>query len=164
MEARPRIPYLESVRDRRHVCFAEQLRSANRSITRLYSSHLGDSEIGIAQFSVLVRLYYFRQITVSRLATQLETDRTTLSRNLRLLERAGHLELLPGDDQRQRLVRLTERGFAVLEATLPHWRAAQDALQSLLGDARWEDLFSGLRQLAELNTGLHPAPAKTSGG
>ena len=53
------LPYLEEVRSQRHVCFAEQLRSANRAVSKLYTQHLGDSDIGITQLSLLIRLYYF---------------------------------------------------------------------------------------------------------
>ena len=87
------LPFLEDVRTQRHVCFAEQLRSANRAITKLYTEHLGDADIGIAQLSLLIRLYYFGEITLSRLAQNLETDRTTLTRNVQILERSGHLEI-----------------------------------------------------------------------
>lgn len=148
------LPYLEDVRTQRHVCFAEQLRSANRAITKLYTEHLGDADIGIAQLSLLIRLYYFGEITLSRLAQNLETDRTTLTRNVQILERSGHLEIVGGQDRRQRKVRLTDRGFESLKATIPLWLKAQEALLLQLGDSRWEELFKGMRMLAKLGDGL----------
>ncbi|SEQ38139.1 DNA-binding transcriptional regulator, MarR family [Solimonas aquatica] len=144
------LPYLEDVRNRRHVCFSEQLRSANRSITKLYNEYLGGTDIGIAQFSLLIRLYYFGEVKMSRLARALETERTTVARNVQLLERSGHLEVVAGEDARHRLVRLTPKGFASLEKALPHWRRAQDDLLKHLGPAQWDALFKGLRVLAEL--------------
>lgn len=153
------LPYLEDVRTQRHVCFAEQLRSANRAITKLYTEHLGDADIGIAQLSLLIRLYYFGEITLSRLAQNLETDRTTLTRNVQILERSGHLEIVGGQDRRQRKVRLTDRGFESLKTTIPRWLKAQEALLLQLGDSRWEELFQGMRMLAKLDDGL---PAEKS--
>jgi DNA-binding MarR family transcriptional regulator len=145
------LPYLESVRQQRHVCFAEQLRSANRAITRCYAQHLGDADIGIAQLSVLIRLYYFGEITISALARNLETDRTTLTRNLQLLAKSGHLEMVGGEDRRQRRIRLTDHGFASLQRTIPRWLKAQEDLRSRLGAAQWDALFAGLRVLATLD-------------
>ena len=145
------LPFLEDVRTKRHVCFAEQLRSANRTITKLYTEHLGDSDIGIAQLSLLIRLYYFGEITLSRLAQNLETDRTTLTRNVQLLERSGHLEIVPGQDLRHRMIRLTDQGFASLEIAIPRWLKAQDDLHRRLGDQAWGDLFLGMRLLAKLD-------------
>jgi len=144
------LPFLEDVRTQRHVCFAEQLRSANRAITRLYTEHLGDADIGIAQLSLLIRLYYFGEITLSRLAQNLETDRTTLTRNVQILERSGHLEIVSGEDRRQRKLRLTDRGFESLKTTIPRWLKAQEALRQQLGDPLWDELFQGLRLLARL--------------
>lgn len=144
------LPYLEDVRAQRHVCFAEQLRSANRAITKLYTEHLGDADIGIAQLSLLIRLYYFGEITLSRLAQNLETDRTTLTRNVQILERSGHLEIVGGEDRRQRKLRLTDRGFESLKTTIPRWLKAQEALRQRLGDPLWDELFQGLRLLARL--------------
>jgi DNA-binding MarR family transcriptional regulator len=106
------LPYLEEVKASRQLCFAEQLRSANRVTAKLYTEHLGDCDIGITQLSLLIRLYYFEEVTMSRFATILETDRTTLARNVQRLERSGHVEVVSGEDGRERLVRLTDLGFA----------------------------------------------------
>ena len=148
---RHHLPYLEDVRTQRHVCFAEQLRSASRAINKLYTAHLGDADIGIAQLSLLIRLYYFGEVTLSRLAKNLETDRTTLTRNVQLLERSGHVEVVGADDLRQRLVRLTDKGFRSLKIAIPRWQAAQDELRQRLGSEPWDALFTGLRQLATMD-------------
>ncbi|MGQ0696696.1 MAG: MarR family winged helix-turn-helix transcriptional regulator [Panacagrimonas sp.] len=146
------LPFLEDVRTQRHVCFAEQLRSANRTITKLYTQHLGDSDIGIAQLSLLIRLYYFGEITLSRLAQNLETDRTTLTRNVQILVRSGHVEVVGADDLRKRMVRLTDKGFASLKKTIPRWLKAQEDLHQRLGDPMWDEMFQGMRMLAKLNS------------
>ena len=150
------LPYLENVRTKRHVCFAEQLRSANRAISRLYAEYLGDSEIGIAQLSLLIRLYYFGEVSLSRLAQTLEVDRTTLTRSVQLLERSGHLEIVGGDDRRHRIVRLTDRGFESLKITIPLWQGAQQDLRRRLGDPVWDELFQGMRLLAKLEPETRP--------
>lgn len=153
------LPYLEDVRQQRHVCFAEQLRSANRAITRFYTAQLGDSEIGIAQLSLLIRLYYFGEATITRLARNLETDRTTLVRTVQLLARDGQVEVVAGTaDRRERRVRLTDRGHAALAVALPRWQQAQAALRARLGDRQWDQIFSALRLLATLDD--PPAPKR----
>ncbi len=145
------LPFLEDVRTQRHVCFAEQLRSANRTITKLFTQHLGDSDIGIAQLSLLIRLYYFGEIALSRLAKNLETDRTTLTRNVQILERSGHVEITGGADLRHRMVRLTDQGFESLKVAIPRWLEAQDDLRRRLGGSLWDELFQGMRLLAKLD-------------
>ncbi|PWR25330.1 MarR family winged helix-turn-helix transcriptional regulator [Zavarzinia aquatilis] len=152
-DRRYHLDYLEAVRSQRHVCFAEQLRAANRTINKLYTEHLGDADIGIAQLSLLIRLYYFGEVTMSRLARNLETDRTTLARNVQLLERSGHVAVVEGEDRRKRLVRLTDKGFDSLKIAIPRWQEAQRVLHERLGGEQWGDLFKGLRLLASLDPG-----------
>lgn len=145
---RYQLPDLDDLRTQRHVCFAEQLRAANRAINKLYTRYLEGTDIGIAQMSLLVRLYYLGEVTVSRLARMLETDRTTLTRSIQLLQLSGHVEVCGAADRRKRLVRLTDKGFASLETAIPLWRKAQENLRDRLGQALWDDLFRGLRELA----------------
>ena len=151
MKVQSPIRELEDLRGQRHVCFAEQLRSATRAVTRAYNRHLADCGINISQLSLLIRLYYFDDVTVSRLARMLETERSTLSRNIQALERSGHLEVWIGEDQRERRVRLTTKGSKVLARAVPHWQDAQAELRSTLGSENWTSLFRGLRSLAELD-------------
>lgn len=147
---RPRSDFLEEVRQRPHLCFAEATRAANRAVTKFYEHYLKDVDIGIAQMSLLIRLYYLPDVPVTRLARVMKTDRTTLTRNLQPLERSGHLEIVSADDKRSRLVRLTAKGFASVEAALPVWQAAQRRMEEKLGSARWSRLMEDLRLLADL--------------
>lgn len=77
-------------------------------------------------------------------------DRTTLTRNLKPLEREGWLQIKIGRDQRTRIVSLTTQGEAALERALPLWQKAQEEVVEVLGDQRWSAF---LAQLAEV-TGL----------
>jgi len=147
---RHRSRFLEEARDRPHLCFAEATRAANRAVSKFYERHLKDVDIGIAQLSLLIRLYYLPDVPVTRLARVLKTDRTTLTRNLQPLERSGHLVVVGGEDRRARLVRLTPKGFASVEAALPAWQAAQRELEQKLGAARWTQMMEELRMLADL--------------
>lgn len=144
------IPFLESARDQGRLCFAEATRAANRAINGFYNARLADAGINIAQFSLLVRLYYRPDTALNRLAKELQTDRTTLSRNLKVLERSGHLRVSPGEDRRQRVANLTRKGRSSLERAIPLWQRAQEDLREVLGGEHWDALFSGLHELARL--------------
>lgn len=147
---RPQSPFLEQARERPRLCFAEAMRAANRAVSKFYEHHLKDAEIGIAQLSLLIRLYYLPDVPVTKLARVMKTDRTTLTRNLQPLERSGHLEILSADDRRSRLVRLTTKGFHAVEAALPAWQEAQRRLEDRLGSARWARLMGELELLAAI--------------
>ncbi len=125
------------------MCF--NLRKASRAVTQLYDSVLAGHNLRITQFSILgVLLAYGRPRRMSDLARDLVMDRTTLTRNLRPLERSGYLRVLAGTDKRERLAELTPEGRALIEALLPLWREAQAKARALLGEERWPDIRSDL--------------------
>lgn len=71
---------------------------------------------------------------LSGLAEVLAMDGTTLSRNLRPLEKAGLVEIgrLPSD-RRVRLVELTSAGRRLIEDALPLWQRAHERVVAFLG-------------------------------
>jgi DNA-binding MarR family transcriptional regulator len=71
--------------------------------------------------------------TLGALARRCGLDQSTLSRNLRTLERDGLVEIVTAEtDQRRRAVWLTESGLRRLDAALPAWRRAQAAIAARL--------------------------------
>ncbi len=50
---------------------------------------------------------------------------TTLTRNLRPLEKQGFVAIFPGKDRRTRNVRLTEKGRDAFERAHPLWEKTQ---------------------------------------
>ncbi|MNL31316.1 hypothetical protein D3C87_1530970 [compost metagenome] len=75
-------------------------------------------------------------------------DRSTLGRNLRVLEGEGLVRLVEGADMRNRIVQLTEAGAERLTAALPAWEAAQQRLIDRLGAEKRETLLKLLDELA----------------
>jgi len=51
---------------------------------------------------------------------------TTLTRNLRPLIDAGWVAIRPGEDRREKLVRLTDAGTTMLHEARPAWERAQE--------------------------------------
>ncbi|MFP3519753.1 MarR family winged helix-turn-helix transcriptional regulator, partial [Pseudomonas sp. SIMBA_077] len=82
------------------------------------------------------------------LADAMGLDRSTLGRNLRVLEGEGLVQLVEGDDLRNRLVVLTATGQERLTAALPAWEAAQQKLIDKLGAEKREMLLALLDELA----------------
>ena len=83
----------------------------------------------------------------SELTEQLVTDQTTLTRNLRPLERRRLISVRPGQDKRTREISLTTEGRAVFERALPLWQQAQQKMTLKLGHSRWTEMHSDLRNL-----------------
>lgn len=82
-----------------------------------------------AQFGLMAEIASAADDTISALAERMGLDQSTLSRTLRTLEADGLVEIaVAEEDQRRRLVWLTEKGARTLEAALVTWRRAQAEL------------------------------------
>ena len=92
-------------------------------------------------------------ITVSRLAEATVTDRTTLTRNLKLLEKQGLIRVDPGNDRRERKVTLTDRGREAVRKAYPLWQKAQRRVVKSLGEERWQVLRQELSAVVSLTRG-----------
>ena len=75
-------------------------------------------------------------------------ERSTLGRNLRVLQAEGLVALAEGDDQRNREVLLTAAGKQLLQAAHPAWERAQADLVDRLGGGQRDQLVRLLNQLA----------------
>ena len=90
---------------------------------------LADSIIEKLAAGPVTLLYAARDDTLGALAERTGLEQSTLSRNLRTLERQGLVEIAVAEgDLRRRAVWLTEQGARRLEAALPVWREAHEAL------------------------------------
>jgi DNA-binding MarR family transcriptional regulator len=127
---------------RRCACF--NLRKAARAVTQLYDDALRSTGLRTTQFSLLTVVLGFGKVTITQLAEEAVMDRTTLSRNLELLERERLVVIRPGADARVREVELTRAGHDKLNAAFPLWEQAQAELIKKLGADRMERLLGGL--------------------
>ena len=125
-------------------CACGNLRKAARAVSRRYDDALKPAGIGIGQYSMLVAIALYGSATISQLAQELVMDRTTLTRDLKLLQRDGLAQIVVGTDQRTRVVSLTAAGSAVLLRALPLWQEVQQQVMAQLGVVRWQTLHSNL--------------------
>lgn len=129
------------------ACLCFQARKAARAVTRFYDRHFAGAPVEPAQFNLLVGLHLSQPVALARLATHMGLDRTTFTRNLRLLQRDGLVEIRRGGDAREHLLSLSAAGEQALRDALPHWQRAQKAAIAALGG----DDFARLSQALSLS-------------
>jgi DNA-binding MarR family transcriptional regulator len=76
-------------------------------------------------------------------------DKTTVSRNLKLLERNGWIEPVAAGDKRLRRFALTADGRKRLEAARPAWRKAQEQLRAGMTGEQWEAMFQAFSNISQ---------------
>lgn len=133
-----------------NTCTCFNLRKASRAVTQLFDEKLKPSGLLATQFTILVAISVAGSGTMNDLAKGLVMDRTTLTRNLKPLERQGLIVIQAGQDQRVRVVSLTDEGRAALAKALPLWDEAQACVIEGLGQQGWKALLSGLSDTTSL--------------
>ena len=132
------------------VCRCHYMRQTSRKITRMYDEILRPAGIKVTQFTVLTVVACRDEATLTELAEALGMDRTTLSRNLKPLERDGLVEVSAEGYRRARSANITNKGIVVMEKALPLWRSAQKSLKRRLGDDTWGRIQMELTEVGHL--------------
>jgi DNA-binding MarR family transcriptional regulator len=124
------------VRDARAVVATAtglNVRLAARRITQFLEHRIAGSGLSVAQFGLMAHVAAASGDTVGALAARIGLDQSTLSRNLRGLEKDGLVEIATIErDLRRRSVWLTEAGARRLEAALPIWCRANASLDEFI--------------------------------
>ena len=79
-------------------------------------------------------------------------ERTTLTRNLNVLKKAGWVKSNSGSDGRFTYIDLTAKGNKVLSKVFPHWSKAQEQVKKILGGEL--STFRFRENLKNINTNL----------
>lgn len=117
-------------------CLCFRARRVSRALTRLYDEALRPLGIQATQLTLLnaITMHGPGGARMGSLIDVLAMDQTTLSRNLRPLEKAGlvRMDRLPAD-RRVRVARLTPEGERMVEQALPLWNQAHARVVGSLG-------------------------------
>ncbi|MBG52404.1 MAG: MarR family transcriptional regulator [Rhodobiaceae bacterium] len=143
-------------------CACLSVRKATRAVTQLYDKHLSRVDIRITQFTLLNAIAAFETISIHDLATELVIDRTTLTRNLKPLIKAGWVQSEVNDkDARVRDLTLTTDGVERLEKAIPYWEKAQAEFVGKIGMPLWMDFAANLAAVDKtLYPGKRPSDTK----
>jgi DNA-binding MarR family transcriptional regulator len=133
----------------RDTCLCLHVQRAARALARCYDDAFRPLGITSGQFSLLMSLNRPEAAATGEVAALLGMDRTTLTANVKPLERRGYLKVRAGEtDRRHRALVLTEAGRAVLIAAVPIWEKTHAALEAKLQAANADRLRADLRALA----------------
>ena len=134
-------------------CTASRVRKAARLVSQIFDRHLERYDLTITQFGLLAYINTFDGIGIGELAEKLIMDPTTVTRNLRPLQRRGLVALAADpNDRRARRLHLTADGRAAYKEAKPGWAKAQGEIEEALGGADTASLHTTLdRALAKLS-------------
>jgi len=136
------------------TCTCGELRKAARAITLLYDDAFKSSGLLSTQFGVLQIICDIDSIRISDLAGKLGMDRTTLTRNLSVLERQGFIQISQGKDHRTRIVTATQKGRSAVAKAILLWNKIQHKVKQEMGENSWHELMQNLGQLLKVTDQL----------
>ena len=134
-------------------CACFNTRKTARVLGQVYDRALEPSALKNTQFTALAVADAYDGISITELSKAMAIERTTLTRNLKVLERDGLVKVGPGADGRSKTVRLSAKGKRRLEAALPLWKQAHERMLRDFGANRWKSLQ---RELDTMRARLHP--------
>ena len=148
MSNRLSLPYGTTI-EVRDTCLCLHLQRAARAVARRFDELMRPAGLTSGQFSLLMSLNRPEPPTMRAVAELLAMDRTTLTANLKPLERRGLVRIkVDDDDRRSRRLVLTARGRAALIVALPAWQEGHAAIEPALAGRRTNRLRTDLRALA----------------
>ena len=118
-----------------------------RSVTRAYDEALRPIGLRSTQLLLLVAVAAEGTVSITALANTLGMDRTTLTRNVRPLEKDGLIERGGERWRRSRALKVTPAGRALMSEAVPLWEGAQESLRTKLGPKDWAAVHRGLDRL-----------------
>lgn len=130
-------------------CVGLTVRQAARRVTQIYDEALQESGLSVAQLGLLAVIATNEDDRMAAIAERAGLDPSTLSRNLRSLERDGLIEIATVEkDLRRRAVWLTESGIRRLQSALPAWQEAQNRVAEILPADLLQQLLAASSSLA----------------
>lgn len=113
-------------------CRCSALRRASRTITQHYETCFRGTGLRATQFTLLATLAQMGPLALGSLASALGLERTTLTRNLRALEKRGFVHALSEKDRRVRKIEITKEGREAALSALDAWKLAQSTADEVL--------------------------------
>lgn len=132
------------------TCACTRVRTAARLMTRAYDEALRPSGLTAAQLAILAAVDVGEATSIAQLSKRLAMDRTTLSRNLKPLEKAGWIQLGAEGWKRSKTVHVTTEGRQRLTRATALWETAQASFLKRFGRAAWMRMERDLQAISAL--------------
>ena len=132
----------------RDTCLCLHVQRAARALARRFDEALRPLALTQGQFSLLMSLNRPQPPSVGEVSALLAMDRTTVTANVKPLERRGLVQVrVDPDDRRNRRLELTASGRGLLAAAAPVWKRTHAATERRLKSSTPDILRASLHDL-----------------
>ena len=127
-------------------CIGARVRILNRAVSRIYDDMIRPHGIKFSQLNILTVVTSHGPIQQMEVGHILSLEKSTLSRNVTLMEAKGWLQSQAGEG-RNRLLVVTPKGRELLVNAAPDWATAQERVAAMLGAQTAVELRQAADQL-----------------
>lgn len=125
-------------------CYCTNLRRSANAVSEFYDAQLKELGLTVSQYYLLINLMRLGSANITHWAERVGLDRSTMVRNVKLIQAHGLIEEAPGHGK---TFVLSKKGQDTLDAAIPVWESAQKKIEDFLGN---EDAAAILRIGAKL--------------
>lgn len=129
------------------TCHCILLRKATRKVSSYYDEALAPLGVNIGQFSLLRNIRRMEPVSLTELANEVQLDRSTVGRNAKVLGRLELIAIGHGEDQREAMLTIAEKGREILDKGALLWDGVQDDIEARLGREKARQLHELLAEL-----------------
>jgi DNA-binding MarR family transcriptional regulator len=132
----------------RDSCLCLHVQRTARALARRFDEALRPLALNQGQFSLLMSLNRAQPPSIGEVSALLSMDRTTVTANVKPLERRRLVKVrVDPDDRRNRRLELTASGRALLAAAAPVWKRTHAATERRLKSSSADILRASLHDL-----------------
>lgn len=114
-------------------CYCINVRRAANTLTKFYDQAFTKINLTTNQFSLLNDIHLLKSCNKSELAQYARLDRTTIIRSLSILSQKDFIKEVPGINNRNKVIQLTEKGEAAVIEGLEIWEEIQEKVKEIIG-------------------------------
>jgi DNA-binding MarR family transcriptional regulator len=142
-------------------CVCTSIRKAARVLARTYDAALAPAGMNVTQLAVMRAILRHPDEPLSRVAEDLEMDRTSLYRAIEALKKQGWVRLSDGKDSRSRSASITKGGELALSQADPGWSRTQGAIVDRFGRTEWQAFVRELQRLLDCTSAMGTRESKS---
>ena len=121
-------------------------------MTKLYDNELLNSGLKITQFVILKYLKHLKKSNLNKLAFEMNYNRSTLGRNVKILEKKQFIKISKESDKRELIMRVTNKGSKALKNAQSCWEIFNEKITNTIGNEKKKLLLEILNN-KKLNAG-----------
>ncbi len=132
-------------------CLESNSRKMSRVLSAIYASGMKESQLKTSQFSLLSVIRGYGKISIGQLSKVMLMDQTTVTRNIKVLQKSALVSIVAGNDRRVKEISLTKKGQEIHKQALPYWRTIQSKVWDKLGEEKVKQLFALIDEVIEIS-------------